>query len=86
MAECARAFPPYYRRPGGQHALQGAQDDARSAEIAARGYRVIRFWNGELMENLTGVIETICPELTISLSALGRRGLFTETAGSWDAR
>ena len=33
--------------------------------------RVIRFWNGEVMENLAGVLETICRELTISLSAPG---------------
>ena len=72
MAECARAFPPYHRQPdGGQHAMQGDQDDARSIEIAAHGYRVIRFWNGEVMENLAGVLETICRELTISLSAPG---------------
>ena len=56
---------------GGQHATQGSQDDARSMEIAAHGYRVIRFWNGEVMENLAGVLETICRELTISLSAPG---------------
>jgi very-short-patch-repair endonuclease len=56
---------------GGQHALQGAQDDARSAEIGARGYRVIRFWNGEVMENLAGVLETVRRELRISLSAPG---------------
>jgi very-short-patch-repair endonuclease len=37
---------------GGQHAMQGDQDDARTMEIAARGYRVIRFWNSEVMENL----------------------------------
>jgi very-short-patch-repair endonuclease len=56
---------------GGQHAMQGAHDDARSMEITARGYRVIRFWNGEVMENLAGVLETIRRELTISLSAPG---------------
>src|SRR6266404_7669005 len=56
---------------GGQHATQESQDDARSMEIAAHGYRVIRFWNGEVMENLAGVLETICRELTISLSAPG---------------
>src|SRR6266436_3737127 len=66
MAECARAFPPYHRQPdGGQHAMQGDQDDARSIEIAAHGYRVIRFWNGEVMENLAGVLEMIRRELTI---------------------
>ena len=56
---------------GGQQAMQGDQDDARTMEIAARGYRVIRFWNSEVMENLAGVLEVIRRELTISLSAPG---------------
>ena len=56
---------------GGQHAMQGDQDDVRTVEIAAHGYRVIRFWNGEVMENLAGVLEVIRRELTISLSAPG---------------
>ena len=37
----------------------------------SRGYRVIRFWNGDVMENIGGVLETIRRELDISLSALG---------------
>src|SRR3984893_5763381 len=61
---------------GGQHAMQGDKDDVRPVEIAAHGYRVIRFWNGEVMENLAGVLDVIRRELTISLSAFGRRGLF----------
>ncbi len=40
---------------GGQHAEGGAEDAARSAELAAHGYRVIRFWN-EVVENLDGVL------------------------------
>ncbi len=36
---------------GGQHAEGGAEDTARSAELAAHGYRVIRFWNNEVLEN-----------------------------------
>src|ERR1700736_3278093 len=61
---------------GGQHAMQGdqddvRQDDVRTVEIAAHGYRVIRFWTGEVMENLAGVLEVIRRELTISLSAPG---------------
>jgi very-short-patch-repair endonuclease len=56
---------------GGQHAIQRDADEARSVEIARRGYRVIRFWNGDVMGNTTGVLETIRKELNISLSALG---------------
>ena len=56
---------------GGQHALRTSADEVRSQEIAQRGYRVIRFWNGDVMENIGGVLETISRELEISLSALG---------------
>jgi len=56
---------------GGQHALRTDADEERSEEIAAHGYRVLRFWNVDVTENLRGVLETICRELEISLSALG---------------
>ena len=38
---------------GGQHAQQEG-DAARTLEIAHRGYRVIRFWNNDVMQNLSG--------------------------------
>ena len=47
---------------GGQHA-DSRSDDLRSLELARHGYRVIRFWNTEVMENLEGVIEAIRQEL-----------------------
>jgi hypothetical protein len=56
---------------GGQHALRTSADEVRSQEIARRGYRVIRFWNGDVMKNIQGVLETISGELKISLSAPG---------------
>ncbi len=48
---------------GGQHAEQQDADAARSAELAALGYRVIRFWNGEVVENLAGVLRVIAMAL-----------------------
>jgi very-short-patch-repair endonuclease len=48
---------------GGQHALHETEDAARSEEIARRGYRVLRFWNNDVMHNLSGVLETIRQEL-----------------------
>jgi BirA family biotin operon repressor/biotin-[acetyl-CoA-carboxylase] ligase len=56
---------------GGQHAIWHDEDRARSLEIARRGCRVMRFWNGDVMGNITGVLETIRRELNISLSAPG---------------
>lgn len=44
---------------GGQHAMNEPADIARTAEIARLGYRVIRFWNNEVIQNLSGVLE-IC--------------------------
>jgi hypothetical protein len=67
---------------GGQHAFRTGADEARRLEIASYGYRVIRFWNGDVMGNIAGVLETIRRELEISLSALGRgegRGEVGET-------
>ena len=44
---------------GGQHAERAAADDRRTAELAGHGYRVIRFWNGDVIDNLDGVLEMI---------------------------
>jgi very-short-patch-repair endonuclease len=44
---------------GGQHASAQEVDDARSVELARHGYRVIRFWNNEVMENIDGVLQVV---------------------------
>jgi very-short-patch-repair endonuclease len=60
---------------GGQHAVLSKADEERSLNIACHGYRLIRFWNGDVMENLEGVLETIHLQLEFTLSAPGgRRG------------
>jgi very-short-patch-repair endonuclease len=51
---------------GGQHVDQLEADAARTAELACRGYRVIRFWNSDVIENLAGVVEAIKRELEIA--------------------
>jgi very-short-patch-repair endonuclease len=43
---------------GGQHA-DNVRDLIRDGHLAANGYRVVRFWNNEVMENLEGVLETL---------------------------
>jgi len=48
---------------GGQHDAQAAADGERTAELEQYGYRVIRFWNTDVMENLEVVLETILREL-----------------------
>ena len=46
---------------GGQHNEAGglARDARRTAELEQRGYRVIRFWNNDVLRNVEGVMETI---------------------------
>jgi len=65
---------------GSQHAEEIAADEKRTAELIAHGYRVLRFWNNDVTENLVAVLDTIYRELetapphpTLSAPA-GRRG------------
>ena len=44
---------------GGQHAGQLAQDATRTAWLEAHGYRVLRFWNNEVLGNIAGVLERV---------------------------
>lgn len=44
---------------GGQHADNKRLDDARTRSLAAQGYRVLRIWNNEVIENIEGVLGTI---------------------------
>jgi very-short-patch-repair endonuclease len=47
---------------GSQHA-ESRSDERRSEELARHGYRVIRFWNTNVMENIEGVVAAIRHEL-----------------------
>jgi len=49
---------------GGQHADAGAYDERRTRFIEAQGYRVLRFWNNEVMSNADGVLERIAESLS----------------------
>ncbi len=44
---------------GGQHAERIEHDQRRTRMLEQAGFRVLRFWNNELNENLDGVLETI---------------------------
>ncbi|MBT2186720.1 endonuclease domain-containing protein [Sphingobium nicotianae] len=46
---------------GGQH--DGERDASRTAFLEAKGYRVLRFWNHEIVENFDGVVEAIAAAL-----------------------
>ena len=49
---------------GGQHSE--TVDALRTEVIEAYGYRVVRFWNNEVIENLEGVLEAIVRELELA--------------------
>ena len=49
---------------GGQHQRQKAADTVRTECLQRSGYRVLRFWNNDVLQNLTGVLECIEAELT----------------------
>jgi very-short-patch-repair endonuclease len=44
---------------GGQHAAQETEDSVRTAWLEARGYRVLRFWNNDVLRNTPGVLVRI---------------------------
>ena len=63
---------------GGQHSDR-PEDGQRDSELSALGYRVIRIWNNDVIENLDGVLETLLsalekPPLTPALSPQAGRG------------
>ena len=53
---------------GGHHARQEREDASRTAYLQRRGYRVIRFWNNDVLGNVEGVVDAIQRELMNSPS------------------
>jgi very-short-patch-repair endonuclease len=62
---CCRERRLVIELDGSQHAdaARMAQDRERTRLISTCGYRVIRFWNGDILKNLDGVFELIFAEL-----------------------
>ncbi len=49
---------------GGQHGEQQAAYDVKRTEfLESQGYRVLRFWNNEVLTNMDGVLTIIITEL-----------------------
>jgi very-short-patch-repair endonuclease len=44
---------------GSQHVAESKYDSRRDAILRSNGYRVLRFWNGDVTRNLGTVLETI---------------------------
>ena len=51
---------------GGQHAEQVSEDEARTAFLQSEGYRVLRFWNNQVLKELESVLEAILSGLAES--------------------
>ena len=49
---------------GGQHATAAANDATRTRFMEIQGFRVIRFWNNDIVDNVDGVLHRITQELT----------------------
>jgi len=47
---------------GGQH-NDSASDTARDRRLTEQGYRVLRFWNNDVLDNIDGVLTTLQAEL-----------------------
>ncbi|MEH6791907.1 endonuclease domain-containing protein [Parasphingorhabdus sp.] len=60
----ARSLRLIIELDGGQHSE--AKDATRTRVIEEHGYRVIRFWNNEVMENIDGVLEVMIREIRIA--------------------
>jgi len=49
---------------GGQHTESVSADLARTKFLEAQGYRVLRFWNNDVLRNIDGVLEAIQSAIT----------------------
>ena len=48
---------------GGQHDRSSPREAARSGFLQTEGYRILRFWNNEVLANLDGIHQTIAAAL-----------------------
>jgi adenine-specific DNA-methyltransferase len=64
---------------GGQHAVHIQKDAQRTKNLAMRGFRVLRFWNNEVLANTESVLNTI---LTALLSSPSSPSLLPKGEGS----
>jgi very-short-patch-repair endonuclease len=71
---------------GGQHADAADHDIARTRFLAAQGFRVVRFWNTDVLSNTNGVLERIAQELSASPShAFGAGPSLSQGRGELEA-
>ena len=44
---------------GGQHSVGKDRDEERDNWLGVQGFKVLRFWNNEIIQNIEGVLEVI---------------------------
>jgi very-short-patch-repair endonuclease len=71
---------------GGQHSERAEYDEARTKYLEARGYRVLRFWNNDVMGNLEGVMQAIAMALTPGPSPKGEGSKASLTSPKGEGR
>lgn len=64
---------------GGQHAEGSEAESSRTRWLKAQGFRVLRFWNNDVLDNPTGVAEAIeravnSPHPAADAADLSRKG------------
>jgi len=57
---------------GGQHGRREAHDRKRTVWLESQNFRVMRFWNNEILGNDTGVLEMIMAALKVAPAAMKR--------------
>jgi very-short-patch-repair endonuclease len=60
---CCRELKVIVELDGGQHAAAARADAKRTALLEALGYRVLRFWNNDVLANTDGVLQRIAQAL-----------------------
>jgi len=60
---CSHSTKLIVEADGGQHAENAAYDAQRTRFLKDEGYKVLRFWNNEILENIDGVIARIAPHI-----------------------
>ena len=56
---------------GGQHNESTKNDNVRMEYLESQGYRVIRFWNTDIMQDIEGVMDKILITLTFTSPVKG---------------
>jgi very-short-patch-repair endonuclease len=68
---------------GGQHSEAAVSDASRTQRLETHGYRVIRFWNHEVLGNTEGVVQAILRELQKRSASPARLARTLSTPKGW---